>query len=282
MGDTTGGTAALSDAVGQGNLMRLLTGNTLLWLLLLVLLAAVHLISESRMHEHQTVEITEGPRQWSITRIYSVLVFSALLGLVAALLYSVLVLDNYTAMFTPLQAGQVKSVFVIVFMLSAVVASWIAVRQHGWSSSERLLGRSEHVVSGLLLGLVLLALTAAWQLVMPDGLLKGPWHVNLRRIDSLALAAIVLIPLGELFFRSFAVPALEKRYNGNVAVAISAGLYALVLGTPIVLSLVIGVILGIAFLRSRSGFMAVTAQLVLQLGLVLLHMLWSGLSAAFA
>ena len=282
MGDTTGGTAALSDAVGQGNLMRLLTGNTLLWLLLLVLLAAVHLISESRMHEHQTVEITEGPRQWSITRIYSVLVFSALLGLVAALLYSVLVLDNYTAMFTPLQAGQVKSVFVIVFMLSAVVASWIAVRQHGWSSSERLLGRSEHVVSGLLLGLVLLALTAAWQLVMPDGLLKGPWHVSVRRIESLALAAIVLIPLGELFFRSFAVPALEKRYNGNVAVAISAGLYALVLGTPIVLSLVIGVILGIAFLRSRSGFMAVTAQLVLQLGLVLLHMLWSGLSAAFA
>ena len=282
MGDTAGGTAALSDAVSQGNLIRLLSGNMLMWLLVLLLLAAVHLISESRMHEHQTVEVTEGPRMWSITRIYSVLVFSALLGLVAVLLYSVLVLDNYTAMFTPLQAGQVKSVFVIVFMLSTAVASWIAVRQHGWNSADRLLGGSGHIVNGFVLGLALLALTAAWQMIMPADVLKGAWHFDLRRLDSLALAALVLLPLGELFFRSFAIPALEKRYNANVAVAISAGLYALVLGTPIVLSLVIGMILGIAFLRSRSGFMVVSAQLVLQLGLVLLHMLWSGLSAAFA
>ena len=282
MGDTAGGTAALSDAVGQGNLIRLLSGNTLMWLLVLLLLAAVHLISESRMHEHQTVEITEGPRIWSITRIYSVLVLSALLGLVGVLLYSVLVLENYTAVFTPLVAGQVKSVFLIVFSLSAVIASWIAVRQHGWNAGDRLLGRSEHVASGLVLGLVLLGVVAAWQMIMPDGLLKGPWHLNLRRLDSVALAALVLLPLAELFFRSFAIPALEKRYSGNVAVAISAGLYALVLGTPVVLSLVIGAVLGVAFLRSRSGFMVVTAQLVLQLGLVLLHMLWSGLSAAFA
>lgn len=281
LGDTAGGNAALGDAIRQGNLVRLLSGNALMWLLVLLLLAAVHLISESRIQDHQTLQSAEGPRLWSITRIYSVLIISALLALVAVLLYSALVLQNYTAMFTPLQAGQVKSIFVIVFVISAVLASWIIVRKHGWNPRERLLGRSDHAVTGLGLGLILLVLVTAWQFFVPTGLLRSDWHFDLRNVDAVALAAILLLPLGELYFRSFSIPALEKRYSGNLAVPISAGLYALVLGTPVILSIVLGLILGYAFLRVRSGLMVVTAQLVLQLGLVLLHMLWSGFAATF-
>ncbi len=282
MGDTTLGGAALSDALSQGNLVKLLAGNTLMWLLVLLLLAGVHLVSEGQHQEHQTVEVSDGPGMWSITRVYSVLVWSALLGLAAVLAWSILVLRNFTAVFTPLQAGQVKAVFIIVFVLAAVIGSWLTVRRHGWNPAEKLLGRGEHVAPGIVLGLLLLGLVAAWQLLVPAGFLKGAWHFELGRLTGITLAAICLLPLGEIFFRSFAIPALARRYSANIAVPIAAALYALVLGTPVVLSLVIGLVLGTAFLRIRSGLLVISAQLVLQLGLVLLNMLWAGLSAVLA
>ncbi len=282
MGDVQGGNAALGDALGQGNLIRLLAGNSLMWLLVLLLIAALHLLSESRIQEHRTIEAVEGPQMWSVARVYSVLVVSALLGLVAVIAWSILVLDNWTAAFTPLQAGQVKALFLIVFSLSSVTGSWLGARKHGWRPAEILLGRSEHMVTGVILGAVLILLAVLWQRYVPTGLLAGNWHFELSRLSGLSLLAVVLLPFSELYFRSFAVPALDKRYGGNLAVLISAGLYALVLGTPVVLSVLIGFALAVAFLRTRSGLLAVTAQLVLQLGLVLLYMTWSGLSAFFA
>ncbi len=282
MGDVQGGNAALSDALGQGNLVRLLAGNSLMWLLVLLLIAALHLLSESRIQEHRTIEAVEGPQLWSVAQVYSVLVVSALIALIAVIAWSVLVLDNWTAVFTPLQAGQVKAVFIIVFSVCALTGSWLAVRRHGWHASNVLLGRGEHLLTGLVIGAVLVGVAILWQLFMPAGLLKGAWQFELSRVSGLTLAAMVLVSFAELFFRSFAVPALDKRYGSNIAIVISAGLYALVLGTPVLLSLVIGLVLGVAFLRSRSGLLVLTAQLVLQLGLVLLHMAWSGLTAIFA
>ena len=80
-----------------------------------------------------------------------------------------------------------------------------------------------------------------------------------------------MLPFSELYFRAFALPAFAKRYSGNMAVFLAAALYALVLGTPVLLNLVIGVLLGLGFLRSRSGLYVMSAQLVLQLGIVLLQ-----------
>src|SRR5690606_27462238 len=148
-------------------------------------------------------------------------------GLVAVIAWSVLVLDNWTAVFTPLQAGQVKAIFLIVFSLSSVTGSWLAARKHGWRPGEVLLGRSEHMLTGVVLGAVLILLAVLWQRFVPTGLLAGNWHFELGRLSGLSLLAVVLLPFSELFFRSFAVPALDKRYGGNLAVLISAGLYAL-------------------------------------------------------
>lgn len=277
MGDLPGGNAALADAFRQGNLVRLLAGNSLMWLLVLLLLAGLHLVSESRVYQHQSAEASEGPRLWHIGRVYSVLISAALLGIVAVIAWSILVLQNYTALFTPLQAAEVKAMFLITFTVIAVGGSFIAARRHGWKPAEKLLGSGEQVVPGLLLGLLLLLLAILWLRFVPVGFLNTPWHFNLNRLSGLSLAALALLPLSELYFRSFAVPAFEKRYGANTAVFLAAALYALILGTPVVLSLVIGVILGVGFLRNRSGFYVVTAQLVLQLGLVLLQIVWSGL-----
>ncbi len=277
MGDLAGGNAALSDAVRQGNLLRLLAGNSLMWLLLLLLLAGVHLVSESRVHQHQSADMSEGPRLWPIGRVYSVLITSALLGVVAAVAWSVLVLDNYTALFTPLQATEVKSIFLIVFTLVAMLMSLAAARRHGWKAGAKLLGGGDQIVSGVLLGLLLIVVAVAWMRFVPVGLLNAPWHFGLERLSGLTVAALAILPLSELFFRSFALPSFEKRYGANIAVFLAAALYALVLGTPVVLSVVLGLILGVAYLRSRSGFQVITGQLVLQLGLVLLKIVWSGL-----
>ena len=194
MGDVPGGNAALADALRQGNLVRLLAGNSLMWLLVLLLLAGLHLVSESRVPQHQSAELTEGPRLWHIGRVYSVLISSALLGLVAALVWSIVVLGNYTAMFTPLQAQEVKAVFLITFSVVAVLLSLVSARRHGWPAAGKLLGRAEHLAPGLLVGVLLLVLSVLWLRFMPAGFLNAPWTFDLNRLGGLTLVALIALP----------------------------------------------------------------------------------------
>lgn len=277
LGEIRDGNAVLSDSLGRGNLVQLFAGNALLWLLLLVALAAVHLVNESRIPQHRSAQPVDGPLQWSIGKVYSVLFTALLVAVLAVALWSALAAGNYLAFLTPLQADATKAVFLISFSIVAAAGSIISVRRHGWNAAERLLGEGGQIVPGVLWGLLLLVIAVVWQRFVPAGLLNPAWHLELSRLSGLTVAALVVLPFSELYFRAFALPAFEKRYSGNMAVFLAAALYALVLGTPVLLSLVIGVLLGLGFLRSSSGLYVISAQLVLQLGMVLLQIVSPGL-----
>jgi quinol-cytochrome oxidoreductase complex cytochrome b subunit len=85
---------------------------------------------------------------------------------------------------------------------------------------------------------------------------------------SNVVAAVVMAPLSELFFRAFATVPLSRRYSPLFGVLISSTLYALVLGMPVGLLLGIGLALGEVFRRTQSGLSVILAQFVLHLGLV--------------
>ena len=65
LGEIRDGNAVLSDSLGRGNLVQLFAGNALLWLLLLVALAAVHLVNEVASTAPLRAAV-DGPLQWSI------------------------------------------------------------------------------------------------------------------------------------------------------------------------------------------------------------------------
>ncbi len=271
LGDAASGGLALRDAVQQGNLLRLLAGNSLLWLLLLILLAAGHLLAESRANPTRSLEPTEGPRPWSVAQVYGVGLTSLLLGLVAVIAYSILVLDNYAAVFTPLQSADVHAVFIIVFSVTSVLGAWLITARHGFDAPAKLLGGSRHLVTGFGLGLLLLILIIAWMQFVPAGILKAPWSFSFNRLTPLVMVAFVVLPFAELYFRAFVIPPFEQRYGSGMALFLSAALFALVLGTPVLLLLVIGIILGQAFRSTGSGLLTLTAQLTVAAGLLVLN-----------
>lgn len=80
----------------------------------------------------------------------------------------------------------------------------------------------------------------------------------------------MVLPLTELFFRSFLIPSLRRRYDPTTAGFASAGVYALALVTPIPLLFVIGLVLTEVFRRRRNGLTPLIAQMVVGIGLVLL------------
>lgn len=272
MGDLQNGNLALRDSLRQGNLLRLLAGNGLVWIILLLLLAGAHLIAESNVTAGRTlIERTDNPQMWSVGRVYGILIVGALLGIAAALAYSGLVLDNWLAFVTPLQAADVYAVFVVAFTIVAVAGTWITVRQSGWDVMERLLGGGNQLLPGLGLGVLLLAVIIGWMAYVQTGFMAARWYFDLNHLTPLVLAALIVVPFSELYFRALVVPAFERRYGAQAAVGLSAALYALVLGTPAFLLLVLGAILGWAFLRSRSGLLVLVAQFTVSAGLLLLN-----------
>jgi tetratricopeptide (TPR) repeat protein len=268
-GDMQSGGLALREAMRRGNLQTFVFSNALLWLLLLLLLVAVHLVGESRIANTSTLEVVEGPQPWSVGQVYGVLVASLLMAALAALVFSLVVYDNVLAILTPLQQTDVRAVFLLVFTVLLVLLTWRRVAINGWDPMDRLLGSGEQTVAGIGLGLLLLVATLAYLAYLPLGGLLGPFYLDLSRLTPLVVAAVVLLPLCELFFRAFVIPPLMRRYDAAIAVMGSAGLYALVLVTPVLLLFAIGVSLAAVYRRRSNGITPLVAQLVFHVGLVL-------------
>jgi membrane protease YdiL (CAAX protease family) len=64
------------------------------------------------------------------------------------------------------------------------------------------------------------------------------------------------------------VPTLARRYDGRIAMVVSATLYAIVFGTPVAVLLVFGLILADLTRRHKNGIEPLLAQLTLHIGLV--------------
>jgi len=268
-GEVQAGGLALREATRRGNLQTLLVSNGLLWLLLLLFLLAVHLMGESRIANATTLEVIEGPQEWSVGQAYGVLAASLLLAALAALVYSLVVFNNALAFLTPLQETDVRAVFLIALSLLLVGLAWRRVALNGWDPVERLLGSGEQALTGIGLGILMLAAVLAYLTYAPRGGLLGPFYLGPTYLTPLVVAALVLLPLTELYFRAFLIPPLRRRYDGSIATIGSAAVYGLTLVTPVALLFVLGLALSEVYRRRSNGITPLLAQLVLNVGLVL-------------
>jgi cytochrome c-type biogenesis protein CcmH/NrfG len=267
-GDVGRGSLALREAGRRGNQLALLGGNTLLWLLLLLGLLIVHLLAESRIESYSSLEVVEGPRPWTVANIYAIAVVAALAGLAGAVLTGVVLYDNLLSIVTPLQSNEAMAVALSVFALVSTLLVMRAVRERGWALGPRLIGTVDTWAAGVGVGAGMLVVTLGYLAVRPASPFLPTLWLDLAYVTPIVAAAALFLPLSEFLFRPFAYDALEYRYGMPSALIISGGVSALVLATPIVLLLPFGVLLAELYRRSRSGILVLSAQLTLNVGLV--------------
>lgn len=268
-GDLRSGRLTLQTAMRRGNLLTSLLNRALPWLLGLLVLLALHLIGESRITPNNTLETVEGPQLWTVGQGYAMLLTGVVIAGIVTLLSSALFYGNILAFLTPLQAEGARAIFLATLAVILALLSIRSAKARGWEPLEALLGGSDNALMGVGLGLALLVVILAYQLYAPDIPWLQGFYLDFSRITPLLVIAATLLPLSELFFRSFLVPSLEQHYDPRLATLISGTLYALVLGTPLVLLFAFGLVLSSVLLRSRSGLVPFLAQLTLHVGLVL-------------
>lgn len=266
-GDLDSGGLALRESLKRENLSSFLRGNTLLWLLLLLFLVGAHLIGESRIASSSTLEVVEGPRDWSVGQVYGTLIASLLVALFVTIIYGLVRYDNVLAFLTPPLAGETRALFVLVLAVTLALLAWRRVQANGFDALETLLGPG-HVIYGLGWGILFLAATLAYLHYVGGGGAFGRFYLDYVRNTPLVVAAALLVPLSEIYFRSFVIPPFTRRYDATIATVGSAALYALTFGTPLVLLLPFGLLLADAYRRRRSGWEVLVAQLTLHVGLL--------------
>lgn len=267
-GETRAGNLALRQALERENLLALLFAGNLPWLLLLLVLVAAHLIAESRIESVTTIEMVEGPQLWTVGHLYGTLLVSLVVAAVAAGVYGLLVFDDPLSLLAPVRGNDVRAAFFATLSVALMIGAVRRVRSRGFDPGEVLLGGGQ-VPLGIGLGLVLLAATVGYLAYAPDTPWLGRPYLDLTTLTPAVIVAMLLLPLSELYFRAFSMPALERRYDRVAAVVIAGALSALVLATPVVLLFAIGLLLAETFHRVRSGSVPLVAQLTLHLGLLL-------------
>ncbi len=269
LGDTRQGNLAMQDALGRGTSWLSFLGLSVPWLLVLVAVLALHLWGESRISSKTSMEVIETPQLWSVGHIYTSLLLSLGVALVTAFAFSILRYNNFLAMATPWQSNEVRAVFVLVLTLMlAFTAVWRATR-NGWDPVERLIGSIDQSPVGVLSGVVLLVAALSYMAFAPRFGLDGGYYLNLAKLTPLIIAAAILLPLSELYFRAFVMPPLIKRYDRALAFFIAAALSALAFASPLFLLIAVGLLLSEVFRRTNSGVNPLIAQLILNFGLIM-------------
>ncbi|HEX7004048.1 MAG TPA: tetratricopeptide repeat protein [Trueperaceae bacterium] len=268
LGDYEAGGLALREAMLRGNPLETFFSGNLPWLLLLLFLLAVHLVGESRIGATSSADTGEGPRIWSVGQVYGIGWAGLLCALPVAVAYGYFRYENLLSLVTPVQNSDTLAIFFVVFSLVVAVGAWRRTALNGWSPGPALLGGSERVPAGILLGLALLAATIAYRLYVPEGPFRDDYFLDLAHLTPAVAAAMLLLPLSEIFFRPFAFTAFENRYGSAFAVLISGGLSALLFATPLLLLLAIGLVLAAVYRSTRSGALTLAAQFTLHVGLL--------------
>ena len=268
-GDYEAGSLAMRESLRRDNLLSHLNGNTILWLFALLLLVGAHLVGESRISNSSTLEVLDGPRTWSVGNVYGVLLLSLLLAATVSVLYGVVRFENPLVLLTPVQATNAWALFFITLSVMLALLSWHRVQANGFDPMDALVGSSDKALYGVGWGLLMLAAFIAYLHYDPfDGALGG-FYLDLVQLTPYVVAAMILVQLAELFFRAMLVPPVARRYDGRIAVLVSATLYAIVFGTPVALLLLFGLLLADMTRRRKNGIEALLAQLTLHVGLVI-------------
>jgi hypothetical protein len=152
-----------------------------------------------------------------------------------------------------------------------VALSWYTTRKNGWDARKLLIGAVSPtlIVEGLVVGIGISALAVAYQYVAKFLHLSG-FYLHLEYWRVTALIPIVLLPLTEIFFRSFAVFPIEKRYGQTAGAVVLVLLFAVTFASPIILLVLIGA--GVLYYtnREKSVIPAIVGQLVFYLVLLAL------------
>lgn len=279
-GDLDAGGLALRESLKRENLTSLLQGNTLIWLLLLLLLVGVHLIGESRIASSSTLEVIEGPRDWSVGQVYGSLVTALLVALFVTVIYGLVRYENALAFLTPSLGGETRALFLLTLSTLLALLAWRRVQANGFDALETLLGDARYAGQGVVWGLLFLAATLAYLHYFSNPSLGG-FYLDLVRASPLVVAAAILIPLAEIYFRPFVMTPLTRRYDGTIAMLGSALLYSLTFGAPLVLLFPIGLVLADAYRRRRCGWEVLVAQLTFHFGLLAAALLSPWVRALF-
>ena len=267
-GDLTAGNVAMREALRRDNLLSRLGGNSLVWIGALLLLVAVHLVAESRIPSTSGLEVVDGPQPWSVGDVYGTLLVALVLAFAAAFAYGQFVHGNLLAILTPVQATDAWALFFVTLSVFLVLLSWRRAAMNGHDPMEALVGSSRQPLTGVGLGVLFLAALLAYLHFDPfDGALGG-FYLDLVQLSPYVVAAMILVPLAEVFFRAFAIPPLARRYDKRSATVLSALLYALAFGTPVALLLLIGLALGEGYRRRPNATEPLIAQLTLHVGLL--------------
>ncbi|HEX7000751.1 MAG TPA: tetratricopeptide repeat protein [Trueperaceae bacterium] len=267
-GDLEAGNVAMREALRRDNLLSRLGGNAVVWAAILLILVATHLVGESRIPSTSGLEVVDGPRYWSVGNVYGTLFGSLLIAFVAALAYGAFVHDNLLVLVTPVQSTDAWALFFITFSVFLVLLAWRRVTANGYDPMEVLVGSSRRPLNGLGLGLLFLAAMLAYLHFDPfDGALGG-FYLDLIQLTPYVVAAMILVPLSEVFFRAFVIPPTSRRYDRRIAPLISAALYALTFGTPAALLFVFGILLAENFRVRPNATEALIAQLTFHVGLL--------------
>ncbi len=265
-GDLQRGGLALREATTRGNLLTQFAGNTVLWMLALFVLLALHLIGESRRNAEVTPQ-AEGPKRWTVGMAYGVLGTSALVGLAAAVIYGVVVYGNLLALLTPHQQHEARAAYLILFASTAALLAWQRTRALGWNARQRLAGQADGVAAGIVVGALLLAVMLGYLIYVPRGGWAGPFFLDLAWPTPLRFAALAVVPIAEFYFRGFLRPALEERYGAGPSVVMMALVWSLAFATPIAALLPIGLALAEIDRRRPNGLTAVVALWIAWIGL---------------
>lgn len=270
-GDFRRGQSALGSA---GDLLSYLLGQFLPWVLMALVLLALHLVGESLVDNEGSLEIVEGPQPWTVEQVYGTLFTALPLAFIAMLAYSYFAYSNWLALLTPLQSANTRAVFLIVLLLLLIVLSVRKVRALGWKQPlQELLGDHPKTPVGIGVGIVLLAAVLAYRFWVsrnyPDVLWLQGYYLDMSRLTPFVVIATLLIPVAEVYFRAFVTAPMNQRYSRMVGLLIATALFSLVLASPIPLVVAIGASLGGLFYRDRDGLTPMIAQLVLHLGLIL-------------
>ena len=267
--DTKAGTAALKEATRHDSpFFNFLLGK-LAWLVLLVITLSLHLWGESKIISKTTLEYVQSPEPWTMQHFYSILFLSLIAAFIATGLFSFFRYHNLLAIATPIQMIDTKAVFFIVFTLVSLSLMLLRIQKNGWDAAEVFLAADSNYLTGIFLGLVALAATIAFFIYAPDYLKLEGFYLDFAQITPLLIGAAVLLPLSEFFFRAFAFPAIERRYNGSLALTLTALVSALVMSSPLILVLGLGLLLSYTYRKSKNALTPTIIMLVLHLGIML-------------
>jgi tetratricopeptide (TPR) repeat protein len=269
-GQFQNGNLALGQLASNEDLTNQLLHGLFPVLLLLLALLVLHLLGESRIEPLATPEALVGPQPWGVLASYRQLLLALLLALIVSSAVGSAVYGNLLALWTPVQSELIRPIFLITWTLAALALLWPDVQRRGWKTWEMLVNTPRDLPAAALLGLAWAALSLGYAYLTRSW--AAPWGgtvLPLQRPGLALLLTALVLPLSELYFRSYALFPLQKRYGPSTAVAILALLYALVLGIPLPLLLVESLLLSWLARWENSTATSLVARWGLYLGLFL-------------